>query len=312
MNRRAFLTGAAVLGAGRLATAASNPGVVPAIDTHTHFYDPTRPQGVPWPPRDDALLHRPHLPADFARATVGRPIAGTVVVEASEWVEDNQWILDLAAKHEAIVGFVGNLRPGLPPFAADLKRFAAQPLFRGLRFRAADVRQSAEPAILADVRRLADAGLSLDVVGGPAILPGALHLARTFPSLRIVLDHVPFREWDQRPDLLRATLDPLARCGNVFAKISDVVRRVKGEVVEDAAHYRPLLDALVDLFGPERILYGSNWAVSERVAPYATVHRVVGDYFAARGRDLAERFFWRNSRAAYRWVPRGAAAKLGP
>lgn len=316
MTRRDFLTRTpAVLAAGAalvsdLAAASPAPTGVPAIDTHTHFYDPTRPEGVPWPPKGDTLLHRPHLPPDFQRVTSGTPVVGTVVVEASEWVEDNQWILDLAARHPSIVGFVGNLRPGQPAFAGHLRRFAANPLFRGLRFRASDVQKAGQPEIHADARRLADADLSLDVVGNSAILAPTLHLAKTLPSLRIVIDHVPFREWDGKPGELRAALRELAAHPNISAKISDVVRRRDGVIVDDPAFYRPALDALIDLFGPDRVIFGSNWAVSERVAPYATVHRVVADYFASRGRELAEKYFWRNSHAIYRWVPRGAATAL--
>jgi L-fuconolactonase len=316
MTRRDFLirtpvalaTGTAL--ARGLSAASPIAAGIPAIDTHTHFYDPTRPEGVPWPPQGDALLHRPHLPPDFQRATAGTPVLGTVVVEASEWVEDNQWMLDLAVRHPSIVGFVGNLRPGQPAFASHLRRFAANPLFRGLRFRASDVQKAGQREIEADARRLADADLSLDVVGNSSILAPTLHLAKSFPSLRIVIDHLPFREWDDQPADLRAALRDLAARPNVSAKISDVVRRRDGVIVDEPAHYRPALDALVDLFGPDRVIYGSNWAVSERVAPYATVHRVVAAYFASRGRDLAEKYFWRNSRSIYRWVPRGAALQL--
>ena len=317
MTRRDFLTRSAIALAGgatlprRLPAApAAVPRGIPAVDTHTHFYDTGRPEGVPWPPRTDSLLHRPHLPPDFLRVTAATPVIGTVVVEASEWAEDNQWVLDLAAWHPVILGLVGNLRPGQPAFAGQLRRFAAHPLFRGLRFRASDVKNTGQPELLADVRRLADADLSLDVVGNSSILAPTLRLAEAFPSLRIVIDHLPFREWDGKPDELRATLRPLAARRNVAVKISDVVRQVDGAIVDDPAFYRPALDALVDLFGPDRIIYGSNWGVSERVAPYAVVHGVVAEYFATRGREIAENYFWRNAHSFYRWVPRGAAAAL--
>jgi L-fuconolactonase len=105
------------------------------IDAHTHFYDPTRPEGVPWPTREEKLLYRRVLPKDYRALAVPRPVAGTVVVEASPWVEDNQWVLDLAAKEPFIVGLVGNLPVGTKQFAGHLKRFAANKLFCGLRIR---------------------------------------------------------------------------------------------------------------------------------------------------------------------------------
>src|ERR1041385_4920670 len=103
------------------------------IDTHTHFYDPTRPQGVPWPEPTDELLYRRVLPEDYKALAVPEGVTGTVVVEASQWVEDNDWILGLAAEEPFIVGFVGNLQPGAEGFGENLDRFAANPLFRGIR-----------------------------------------------------------------------------------------------------------------------------------------------------------------------------------
>ena len=98
------------------------------IDTHTHFYDPTRPEGVPWPNPNDEVLYRRVMPEDFKALAVPEGATGTVVVEASKWLEDNQWILDLAADEPFIVGFVGHLEP-TDDFEDNLNRFSANPLF---------------------------------------------------------------------------------------------------------------------------------------------------------------------------------------
>ena len=65
------------------------------IDCHTHFYDPSRPQGVPWPAKS-SNLYRTVLPAEFKALPKFRPVHGTVIVEASQWIEDNDWLIDLA------------------------------------------------------------------------------------------------------------------------------------------------------------------------------------------------------------------------
>ncbi|NCY02726.1 MAG: hypothetical protein EBX36_07380, partial [Planctomycetia bacterium] len=96
--RRRFLcrgvaAASAVTAAAWTAPAAEPPA--PVIDTHTHFYDPTRPGGVPWPPRDDAILYRTVLPAEWERLAQPAGVTGTVVVEASPLLEDNDWLLDL-------------------------------------------------------------------------------------------------------------------------------------------------------------------------------------------------------------------------
>ena len=103
------------------------------IDTHTHFYDPSRPQGVPWPSKGDAVLYRTVLPAEYKRFAEALGVGGTVVVEASPWLEDNQFILDLAMDEPFILGLCGNLPPGENSFKQHLSRFTKNPLFRGIR-----------------------------------------------------------------------------------------------------------------------------------------------------------------------------------
>ena len=127
------------------------------IDTHTHFYDPTRPQGVPFPGKDDKLLYRPVLPPEFQALTKPLQVTGTVIVEASPWVEDNQWVLDLADRNPFIVGLVGNLSPGTADFVKHLTRFSKNRRFRGIRIGHSALQAGlSEQAFLADIQRLVE------------------------------------------------------------------------------------------------------------------------------------------------------------
>ena len=313
MSRREFLqyAGVSLAAASVFAWPESSiaaSATVPVIDTHTHFYDPTRPQGVPWPPGTDPLLYKPHLPEHFRNLTEKHGVIGTVVVEASGWIQDNQWILDLAKQHSIIVGFIGNLELGKPEFAGHLKRFGENSIFRGLRLNGRIVaRKLGHKAFEGDLRHLADRRLTLDLVGSARMLPDVERVAKLAPGLRIVIDHLPFGQWDGDVTAARRALAGIADMPNVYAKISNVVRRVDGRIVEDAEFYRPGLDMLWELFGPDRAMFGSNWPVSNRVAPYAGVYKVVADYFGTKERSEAEKFFWKNSQAAYQWKPRGEA-----
>ena len=179
-QRRRFLLAAASLSTGLMSRAVEPaPDRAPiVIDSHTHFYDPTRKEGVPWPGKDDKLLYRPVLPDELIKLARPLGVTGTVVVEASPWVEDNQWVLDLAARDPFLVGVVGNLGPGEDDFAANLRRFAKDPLFRGIRLRDRPWQGRVDDArFVDDLRRLADADLELDVNGGPADLPDVARLA---------------------------------------------------------------------------------------------------------------------------------------
>ena len=315
VNRRTFLqsTAVATLGPALSATAvAAAAGAVhpPIIDTHTHFYDPARPEGVPWPGKQDPLLYRTTLPKDYRQQAVPHPVTATVVVEASPWVEDNQWILDLAARDPFIVGLVGNLPVGTPEFAALLKRFAANPVFRGLRVNHAALQKGLTQALyLDDLRRLADADLELDINGGPTLLPDAARLAEKLPNLRIVINHVANVRIDGKapPTPWLEGIRAAAAHPRVFCKVSALVEgtgRSDASAPRAVDFYRPILDAVWQAFGEDRLIYGSNWPVSQRFAPLATVQAIAADYFAAKGPVAREKFFARNAATAYRWIKR--------
>ena len=72
---------------------------IPIIDTHIHLYDTTRPEGVPWPPETDKVLYKPILTEHFDKVSDENGVNATVIVEASKWIPDNQWVLDLV-KHD--------------------------------------------------------------------------------------------------------------------------------------------------------------------------------------------------------------------
>jgi predicted TIM-barrel fold metal-dependent hydrolase len=324
LRRRGFLRAAGTAAAGLLLDGAG-PGALhslcaeagsarpsPSIDTHIHVYDPDRPQGVPWPPKNLEVLYSTHLPARFVTLTERLGVVGAVVVEASPWVEDNQWVLDVAKDNPVIVGFIGNLEPGQPEFAPRLERFAANPLFRGLRFQGAAIAKGlGQSAFEDDLKRLADLHLTLDVVGSAALLADVPRIAKLAPELRVVTDHLPFHEWDKEGAApMRNALREVAQLPKVYVKISDVPRQVGGRLVEEPDFYRPGLDVLWNLFGPDRAIYGSNWPVSDLVAPYASMYRIVAGYFAGKSEADAQKFFWKNSLAAYSWLPRGKASSL--
>jgi predicted TIM-barrel fold metal-dependent hydrolase len=303
VERRTFVgaTGAALF-------AAPSIGV---IDTHIHLFDPARPQGVPWPPKD-APIYRTTLPSHFRQVTAGFGIAGAVAVECSPWVEDNQWLLEVAEKDPVMVGVVGNLEPGAAGFLPNLERFAKNKLFRGIRngnLWGRDFRAGLDkPETVADLKDLAAAGLEMDAANpSPGLIAGIVRLSDRVPELRLVLDHMPRVELPNDGPVLaeyRRNLEDLARRPQVYVKVSGVLRRVDGRVPVDPAFYKPRLDELWALFGPDRLFYGSDWPNSELWGTYAQAWPIVRDYFMAKGPEAAEKVLRRNSQAAYRWVER--------
>ena len=305
-TRRDALTAAAWLAASAAGAGAADP--TPAvIDTHTHFYDPTRPGGVPWPGKDDTVLYRRVLPAEYMKLAKPHGVTGTVVVEASPWVEDNQWLLDLAKDEPFVVGVVGRLWPGDEDFAKHLARFAKNPLFRGVRWTETEARYAVNGKTYFErVQALSDAGLTLDLNGTGETFVYAAKLGARLPDLRVVVDHVgnPMIDGKELPEGWRKRLTDAAAAGkNVWCKLSGlkaVPHRTDRKAPTDPAFYRPVLDAVWEAFGADRLLFGSNWPVSDHYATFATVHAVVAEYVKGKGAAAAGKVFGANATAAYR------------
>ncbi|HYM12435.1 MAG TPA: amidohydrolase family protein [Bryobacterales bacterium] len=310
MNRRTFLGSAAGMALGGLRAQVPS---FPIIDTHIHLFDPTRPQGVPWPPKD-TVMYRPALPARYRALTKTLGIKGAIEVECSPWLEDNQWVLDVAAKDKIMVGTVGDLEPGKPDFRRQLERFHKNPLFLGIRYGYLwdrDLRaEMAKPEFISGLKELAAAGLELDTANASLrLLSDVVRLTDQVPDLRIVIDHLPSMDPPQEA-AARATyqdaLQELRKRPQVYVKVSEVLRRSGGRVHYELSFYRSRLDEIWDVFGPDRLLYGSDWPNSDPLGTYSQVLHVVREYFTSKGQEAVEKFFWKNSVAAYRWKKREA------
>ncbi len=282
---------------------ASAAAASPIIDTHIHFYDPRRKEGIPWPPSTDKVLYKPVLPPLFASTATPLGVTGAVVIEASPRLEDNQWVLDLVKGNPLIVAYVANLDAGTAEFRINLARFRKNPLVRGIRlFDAKFEAGASQPAFIDDLKRLADAGLALDAIGETDTkwLAPLLTVAEKIPNLRIVINHMP----EEPPAWKTEQIAALAKHPQVYCKVSGVLKTVGTSVPTDAASYKGALDQLWELFGPDRVMYGSNWPKSDLLAPYATVLKVVKAYVEPKGAAVATKFFSGNARAFYRWTAR--------
>ena len=277
------------------------------IDTHVHIYDPFRPEGAPWPDPDNKLLYRTTLPQHVKEQAVPEQVDGVVVVEASEWIEDNQWILDIAADDPFVVGLVGRLEPGDEKFEEDLERFAPHPIFQGIRFWGGYFADVSQNGFIDKMKRVAEKELVVDVNFPWQTPDGFFALREQVPELKIVLEHVsavkvngeaPSDEWLET--MRRAAENP-----NTTQKVSALMENsAQQPAPPDLAYYRPALDAMWEIFGADRLFFGSNWPVCGRAGTYARCIRIVRAYFAARGLEVTEKFFWRNSQAVYGWQQR--------
>jgi L-fuconolactonase len=318
MERRAFLAGlAAAVATPRIN--AAQPSVVPIIDTHIHLFDPNRPQGAPYTGPKNAGPPVPALPTRYRTLATPLGAVGAIKVEASPWIEDNLWVLEVAERDPIIVGVVGNLEPEKPEFAEYLERYHKNPLFRGIRcgnLWGRDLTAQVESAaFVAGLRRLADADLVMDTANPRlSLLQAIVRATDQVPTLRVVLDHLPALPLPETA-ADRATLDTVLRelgaRPQIYVKLSAIIHSVNGTISTDLVSYRAWLDRLMGVFGENRVIFGSDWPNSDGVAPIDKVFAIAKEYFASQPRAVAEKYFWKNSIAAYKWVRRDSSQPAG-
>jgi L-fuconolactonase len=276
------------------------------IDTHIHLYDTTRDVTMSWPPKDDKVLFKPHLPAEYSKLAKAAGVTGVVIVEASNHLSDNRWVLDLVKNDDFYIGLVGNIDVYREDFEKQLQRLKRDRRFVGVRPRGPKPIDYADETVLTNLGVLAKHDLTMDYLTNRGGIPGIEKIdrvARAIPKLRIVVNHclgydfdgnAPSREWI-------AAVERLAANSNVSCKISGLYQRSVPQPAPQALqHYQTVLDVLWNNFGKERLIYGSNWPVTKRTGSYVSYLRLADRFISAKGQAAREHYFWKNAAAAYR------------
>ena len=255
------------------------PGAV--VDAHQHVWDVSaHPQ--PWLASDEALapLRRNFALADLAPLAAAEGVTATVVVQTVTEPWETPELLALADGGGLVAGVVGWVDLAAPDVADVLARLRELP--GGGRLAAIrhpvliepDPDWLARPAVLRGLAAVAAAGLACDVVGEPRHLPAAAGAAARLPQLTFVLDHLG------NPDLAASPLasEPwasafahLAALPNVVVKLSGILSEPPPPGAGPVAHLRPYCDAALARFGPDRVMFGSDWPVCTLGASYAQV-----------------------------------------
>ena len=286
----------------------------PIIDTHIHFYQPSRPGGVAWPPAVNTTLHRDVLPPEYKALARRHGIVAAGIVEASDRDEDNRWVLDLVRDDPFFTFFVGQLEIGSAGFTENLERLATDARVVGIRsFLWSPPAITLDAAQRRDLHELARRGMTLDIItrGTMNPKPQVEALCTTVPGLRVIIDHLggaqgatPAQEWERA---IRRLAD---RCPNLSMKFSsfyDMYQVGDGNspwiAPPDLAAYKAHFDVLMTAFGPDRLVWGSNWPVSDLGGGFAEQIELAEDYLAPFGEQVRDKVMFRNALSFYRRVP---------
>ena len=215
---------------------------------------------------------------------------GAIEVEASPWIEDNLWVLEVEEKDPMMVGAIGNLQPEKPEFKEYLDRYHKNKLFRGIRYGNLWgynlVTQVSNPVFLEGLKLMQQADLVLDTANPrPDLLEAILSVTDKVSGLRIVIDHLPAiiaRLDGNGRAPVEKTLRELAKRRQVFVKLSEVLRLIDGKASTDPALYKPTLDFLFDIFGEDHVIFGSDSPNQFAADNLPAIVKIVQDYSQPR------------------------------
>lgn len=246
------------------------PSTPPIIDAHQHFWTLAKPYCT-WPTAAEGAIHRDFIPDDMVPLLANAGVDATVLVQAAPSTLETEDMLALADQTPFIAGVVGWVNFDTPAQAiTDLQRFAANRHFVGVRPMLQSIDDTAwilNPEFQAVFHALIRHNLSFDALIQPRHLPVIAELARRHPALSIVIDH------GAKPDIAHRAIDPWRTDMNAFTALSNVTCKLSGLLTEaapgdGAQALKPFTNALLDVFGPDRVIWGSDWPVVNLATDY--------------------------------------------
>jgi L-fuconolactonase len=276
------------------------------IDAHQHFWDPDRAD-YPWM-QGDALapIRRAFGPADLAPLLAENGLDASILVQTRSSLDETGEFLRIADRTPFIAGVVGWVDltdPQVGPAIDRLRGLPGGEKLVGIRHQ---VHDEADPNWIyrGDVRRGLDAvfahDLTYDLLVRTRELPAAIATVRAFPRARFVLDHAakpPIatgfdQDWADR-------IAELAACGNVWCKVSGLATEAVW-TDWDAQRLQPYVTHVARCFGPDRLIFGSDWPVCLLAGAYGEIKQALEHCLTQLGAEIRDMAFGPNAIAAYR------------
>jgi L-fuconolactonase len=235
----------------------------PRIDSHQHFWR-YEPREFAWIDGRMAAIRRDFLPQDLAPLLAAGGFDGCIAVQAVQSLAETRFLLDCARSHPFVRGVVGWVDLRSQEVEVQLREFARDPHFVGVRHvvqSEPDPRFLLQPDFVRGIAALAPFDLAYDLLLFPHQLPAAVELCARFPRQRFVLDHLA------KPRIAAGEREPWASDLQRLALLPNVACKLSGMVTEadwqrwTPAGLQPFVDAALAAFGPDRLLFGSDWPV---------------------------------------------------
>ncbi|MGE6578576.1 amidohydrolase family protein [Paenibacillus xylanexedens] len=247
------------------------------LDAHQHFWEYNVAE-YGWIGEEMKTIRQSFLPEDLEPLLVQSGLDGCIAVQARQSLTETEWLLQLADRHECIQGVVGWVDLCSDEVRNQLELFASNPYLKGVRHVIQD-EPDLKYVLREDFQRgislLKDYDLAYDLLVSKEQLPYAVELVKAFPEQRFVLDHLA------KPDIKSGILSPwkealesLAAQPNAYCKLSGMVTEADWEnwTPSDFTAY---LSIAIEAFGAKRLMFGSDWPVSNVSATYSDVYGLI-------------------------------------
>ncbi len=254
-----------------------NPTQHLVVDSHHHLWDLDFLE-YPWMPAGNNILRKNYLPQELVPILKSNGVNKTIVVQAHESVKETQWLLDLAEANDFISGVVGWVDLTNPNLDVVLDLLQQKEHFVGVRNLVHDEPDDEwliKQEVLEGLKEIARRGLTYDLLLRPRHLKHVPYLAEQVPGLRMVVDHIA------KPMIAEGMVEPWATDIAFVATVPEVYCKVSGMVTEadlenwDIEDIKPYISHVVEQFGYNRLMFGSDWPVCLLAASYKQVTDLV-------------------------------------
>ncbi|EPR68245.1 amidohydrolase family protein [Cyclobacterium qasimii] len=272
------------------------------IDAHQHFwrYDPI---DYSWINEEMLNLKTDFLPDDLLPVLTANGVEGTVAVQALQDEKENEFLLELAENHPFILGVVGWIDLKSPNLAARLSNYDAFNKLKGFRHVLQDEEDSEyilNEAFQRGLSAMFDIGYSYDLLVLPHQLKGAIKTVSNFEKGSFILDHLA------KPDIKtgqnekwKDNIKALAEFPNVYCKLSGMITEAAWSHWEEKEFY-PYMDTVMEAFGEDRVMFGSDWPVCKLAGSYEQVIGLVEGYFKGHSESTLQKIWYSNAVNFYR------------
>ncbi|HTE34340.1 MAG TPA: amidohydrolase family protein [Chryseolinea sp.] len=246
------------------------------IDSHQHFWSVNRPNDYGFLVPEAGVLYRDYLPEDLQSHLIATGVSYTVLVQAAESLEETDYLLDIAAKTNFVGGVVGwiNFDQITGAFEKQLQKFLRNPKFIGIRPMLQELPDDQfilKNQVIENVKLIASIDFPFDILVYPRHLPHIYEMLQKVPDLHAVIDHLakPQIRSQQIDDWLN-WMNKISTNTNVYCKLSGMVTEADHKLWQ-VEHFTPYVEAVINCFGAERSMFGSDWPVCLQAASYEQV-----------------------------------------